>query len=97
MNPKLKALFEQYTFSQKEIYDFMQIYNLLPDYKKVAAIENFEQIAKSINMLKKEVSSEYEILFWKALDNIQTAILENKKKSLYQNTRWEVQTLKKMM
>jgi hypothetical protein len=63
MNPKLAVLFEQHRFSQKDIYDFMQIYNLMPDYKKVGAIENFESIAENISTLKAEVLAEYEILF----------------------------------
>lgn len=97
MNPKLTALFEQYNFSKKDIYDFMQIYNLLPDYKKVWAIENFESIANSISILKKEVLTEHEILFWKALENIETRILENKKKSLVESTHAQMQALKSIM
>ena len=97
MNPKLAALFEQYEFSRKDIYDFMQIYNLMPDYKKVRAIENFESIAYNISLLKEEVLVEHEILFWKALENIETRILENKKKSLMENTHAQMQALKSIM
>lgn len=97
MNPKLAVLFEQYDFSQKDIYDFMQIYNLMPDYKKVWAIENFESIASSISTLKNEVLAEHEILFWKTLGNIESRILENKKKSLSLNTQKEMQALRSIM
>jgi hypothetical protein len=41
--------------------------------------------------------AEYEILFWKTLENIEARILENKKKSLSRHTRSEMQTLRSMM
>ncbi len=69
----------------------------MPDYKKVGAIENFESIAENISTLKAEVLAEYEILFWKTLENIEARILENKKKSLSRHTRSEMQTLRSMM
>jgi len=94
MNPKLKELFRKYTFSHKDEYDFMQIYNLMPDYKKVRAIENFESIAYNILALKQEVLQEHEILFGKALDNIHSRLLERRKKTLSQKTRSAVTSLK---
>lgn len=69
----------------------------MPDYKKVWAIENFENIAQNISILKKEVLAEHEILFWKTLENIETRILENKKKSLSQNTYAQMQELKSII
>lgn len=97
MNPKLAALFEKYDFSRKDMYDFIQIYNLLPDYKKVWAIENFESIASNISLLKKELHTEHEILFWNTLKSIEAKILENKKKSLLEKTHAQTQVLKSMM
>ena len=87
MNPKLAVLFEKYAFSKKDIYDFMQIYNLMPDYKKVSAIENFETIARSINILQEQVTKEHEILFGKTLENIQTRIHNSKRHSLIHHVR----------
>lgn len=69
----------------------------MPDYKKVTAIENFWSIAENIKNLKQEVLAEHEILFWKALENIESRILENKKKSLRWNTRLKMNTLRSMM
>lgn len=69
----------------------------MPDYKKVTAIENFWSIAENIKSLKQEILAEHEILFWKALENIESRILENKKKSLIWNTRSEMSTLRRMM
>ncbi len=69
----------------------------MPDYKKVRAIENFETIAHNISILQKEVLSEHEILFWKTLENIETRILANKKKSLVESTHAQMQALKSIM
>lgn len=66
----------------------------MPDYKKVRAIENFENIARSIDTLKKEVLTEHEILFGKTLDTIESRILENKKRSLSRDTKLEMQALR---
>lgn len=48
MNTQLEKLFEINDFSAKDRHDFMQIYSLLPDYKKVRVIENFDEIMSSI-------------------------------------------------
>jgi len=97
MNPKLAVLFEKYQFSRKDAYDFMQIYNLMPDYKKVRAIENFEIIAQNISSLKQDLLQEHEILLWKTLETIESRILKNKKKSLAQNTHRQMEHLRSMI
>lgn len=63
MNPRLEKLFESYHFSHKDRYEFLQIYNLLPAHKKVKAIENFDQIYESMELLKVGLHQQHEILF----------------------------------
>ena len=63
MNTQLEKLFSEYDFSMKDRYDFMQIYSLLPSHKKVKVIESFEDIANEMNILKKELVTEQELLF----------------------------------
>jgi hypothetical protein len=53
----------QYNFPSKDKYEFMQIYNLLPDYKRVQTLENFDSIATKILTLKQEIAFEQEIMF----------------------------------
>jgi hypothetical protein len=48
MNTKLEKLFEIHDFSAKDKHDFMQIYSLLPSYKQVRVIEDFDSIILSI-------------------------------------------------
>jgi len=48
MNTKLEKLFEQGGFSAKDRHDFMQIYSLLPNHKKVRVVENFDEIMMNI-------------------------------------------------
>ncbi len=74
MNIKLEKLFETYQFSPKDRYDFLQIYNLLPDYKKIKVIESFEEIAKKLDILRENLHLEQEILFGKTLENIESRL-----------------------
>jgi hypothetical protein len=63
MNTKLEKLFEIYQFSDKERYEFMQIYNLLPAHKKVTALENFDRIYENMQMLREDLRQQHEVLF----------------------------------
>lgn len=63
MNLQLERLFEKYELPDKDRHDFLQIYNLLPNYKKTRAIENFEKIMLSVENLREELYIEHEILF----------------------------------
>jgi len=97
MNTKLKILFEQYEFSRRDIHDFMQVYNLLPDYKKVKAIENFESIAASIGWLREDMLLEQEILFGQTLKNIEEKLQNTKQARISQDTKWDIAMLKNMI
>ena len=95
MNEKLEKLFEQYSLSPKERYEFMQIYSLLPPLKKVRALERFELIMMELETLKKELLYEQETLLWYTLESIEEKIYQLKKQSLSQSVSSEVQDLKK--
>lgn len=95
MNEKLEKLFEQYSLSPKERYEFMQIYSLLPPLKKVRALERFEIIMMELETLKKELLYEQETLFGHTLESIEEKIYQLKKQSLSQSVSSEVQDLKK--
>lgn len=69
----------------------------MPDYKKVRAIENFEDIAKNILELKTEVLAEHEILFWKTLEKIESRILRRKRESLIDSTQTKMRELRNTM
>ena len=62
MNQKLQELFDIHKLSAKERHEFTQIYNLLSPDKKVRALERFQVIMKELEMLKKELTCEQEIL-----------------------------------
>ena len=82
MNTELKKLCKNQEFSLKDTHDFMQIYNLLPDYKKVRVIENFDEIAANISASQKKFLAEQEILFGKALKNIEERLIEVQKEKI---------------
>lgn len=97
MSTRLETLFEQYQFSPKDTYDFMQIYNLLPDYKKVRVMDQFASIADKIYELKYELHSQQEILFGMAIKNIEETLSEVKKGNILSWTKQEISVLKGMI
>ena len=62
MNTQLEKLLEKHNFSQKDRYEFLQIYSLLPANKMVMVIENFEEIVSQIDGLKQDLQEEQSIL-----------------------------------
>jgi len=94
MNSKLEHLFTKYKFSAKDCYEFLQIYDLLPDYKKVNTVENFQEIANSILKLQIELATEQEIMFGRTIESIEQRILARRKDQLHKNTQEEMRELK---
>ncbi len=94
MNTQLKKLFDTHWFSEKDRYEFLQIFNLLPDYKKSRVIENFDMITLSTRELQNELKLEQDILFGKALENIELRIAKNKKYSLAKHIHTELSNLR---
>lgn len=74
MNIQLEKLFEIYQFSPKDRHEFLQIYTLLPDFKKIRVIESFAEIAQKLDILRSDLHLEQEILFGKTLESIESRL-----------------------
>ena len=62
MHIRLQKLFDQYNFSAKERYEFLQIFQLLDAKKQARVIDNFEVIQQSISKLQSDLAYEQEVL-----------------------------------
>ncbi len=94
MNIQLEKLFEKHEFSAKDKYDFMQIYSLLPSFKKVNVVDNFQEIVASIGHLKKDMLLEQEILFGSTLKTIEERLKNMKQDNISQKTKGNIELLK---
>lgn len=94
MDQKIELIFQKYRISQKDRYEFLQIYMLLSPEKKVSMLENFDSIYQEIEWLKQELAVEQEFLFGKTLESIEQQVYEMKKQALAWKTWNEVQELK---
>ena len=94
MNTQLEKLFEIHDFSLKDRFDFLQIYNLLPDVKKIRVIESFEEIASKLQILKQELHTEQEILFGQALESIETRLETLHRAKVLQGSRGQRELLR---
>ncbi|MCD5375120.1 hypothetical protein LR010_01550 [Candidatus Gracilibacteria bacterium] len=97
MNTKLEKLFVLNDFSVKDRHDFMQIYSLLPNYKKVRVIENFDEILKRVGDLKSEILMEQEILFGNTLKNIEERLKTMQKDKINMGSRESIALLKNII
>lgn len=97
MNTFLEKLFQEYNFSEKDRYDFLQIYWLLPDIKKKRVVDNFHQIALQIQDLKEDLAIEQEILLGKTLTSIEKRLASVWKKQLLSKVSSELEELKQML
>lgn len=97
MNTQLEKLFIQYDFSQKDRYDFLQIYTLLPGHKKVRVVDHFDEIMSQLTWLRREIYAEQEILFGTALKNIEEKLSQIGKKKVLSGSRKEISLLKDMI
>lgn len=96
-NTKLEKLFTQYNFSLKDKHDFMQIFSLLPDYKKRRVVENFDEIAQKLSSLRDDLQVQQEILFWKTLSNIESKLEEIQKSYVQSKVKEDISLLKSML
>jgi len=94
MNTRLERLFDTYEFSHKDRKDFLSIYNLLPSHKKARAVDNFDSIASELWLLHSKLITEQEILFWKALWNIEEKISAMKRQKMSRVTKQDIAILK---
>jgi len=97
MNTKLQKLFDQYNLSLKDRRDFTQIYTLLSPLKKIGFIENFHEAMIEIEVLRNELATEQEVLFWEALDSIEKRIQQRRQISIHNSTKEQISTLKEVL
>jgi hypothetical protein len=75
----------------------MQIYSLLPSYKQVRVIEDFDSIILSIWNLKQEMLVEQEILLGETLKNIEEKLKWVQKNRINAWSRESIALLKNMI
>ncbi len=94
MNTQLEKLFEAYEFSAKDRYDFLQIYRLLPDIKRVKALDNFEEIATQMQTLREQLHTEQEILFGQTLEHIESRLQRMQKEKILGGSKSHIALLR---
>jgi len=62
MNTFLQELFEKYEISDKDKHNILQMYNILPDYKKQNILNNFETLVYKIKKIEEDINIEKEII-----------------------------------
>ncbi len=78
MNVLLEKLFVEYNLSEKDRYEILQIFQILPDAKKQLLLNNFDNLAKKIEKISWDIIIEQSILLDSILPEI-GKIIGNKK------------------
>lgn len=86
-----------HNFSQKDRYDFLQIYNLLPSHKKVKVVEHFDTIVAQLDILRNDLYREQEILFGESLSNIEETLSQIGKNRVVNESKSNIDLLKKTL
>lgn len=94
MTTVLEKLFEKYNLEDKDRYEIQQIYSFLSSQKKIQLVENFENVVKHIEKLKKEMFDEQQILFDNTLQNVQQKIKQAEERRVQNNTQSEITKLR---
>lgn len=66
MNVQLEKLFTEYELSEKDRYEILQMFQLLPDAKKQKILSDFEILAEKIEKISDDITIEQ----WILLDSI---------------------------
>lgn len=93
MKTYIELLFEKYNISEKNKYEILQIYNLLPDRKKQNLINNFERLSVEMKNIEESINLEREILIGWAVERIRNSIFENRKQKVDQKIKEEMNLL----
>lgn len=80
MNTYLIKLFDKYNISERNRYEILQIYSLLPDDKKQNLINNFAGLAGNLNKIEQDVEIQRKIILWDPVEKLKEIILENREK-----------------
>lgn len=94
MNIYLEKLFERYKLSEKDRYEILQIYTFLPENKRQNLINNFEVIVFKIQKIEQTLELEKEILIWDSVERVRQAVLQNRKKTLDEQIKKQIDLLK---
>jgi len=78
MNVLLEKLFEQYSLSEKDRYEILQMFHIMSDAKKQLLLNNFEKLSEKIKKISQDIIIEQGILLDSILPEIQK-IVETKK------------------
>lgn len=94
MNIYLETLFKKYKISDKDRYEILQIYTFLPEEKKQNLINNFEIVVYKIQKIEKTLELEKEILIWDSVERVRQAVLQNRKKTIDEQIKKQIDLLK---
>jgi hypothetical protein len=64
MNTYLTKLFDKYNISDRNRYEILQIFSLLPLDKKQNLLNNFWTLAVKVNKIEEELNAERNVLLW---------------------------------
>lgn len=94
INTQLEKLFEKYDFSKKDRYEISQIFSLLTEERKQKLLKNFDEFAFSVYKINSDIEIEKEILIWDSVEKIRDSILEERKKTVDESTKRQIDILK---
>ncbi|MDD3794235.1 MAG: hypothetical protein PHI37_05450 [Candidatus Gracilibacteria bacterium] len=94
MNIYLETLFKKYKISDKDRYEILQIYTFLPEEKKQNLINNFEIVVYKIQKIEKTLELEKEILIGDSVERVRQAVLQNRKKTIDEQIKKQIDLLK---
>lgn len=97
MNTQLEKLLKKHNFSLKDRHDFLQIFSLLPNHKKVTVVENFEDIVRDLEFLWEDLRWQQDVLFGDALENIESKLEKIQKSRVVTHTQQDISVLKKSL
>lgn len=78
MDTFLEKLFDKYEIVEKDRYEILSIYSLLPDFKKQSILDNFDSLAIKLKTIREDKINEEEIILDNIIPDIEKIIEENK-------------------
>ena len=70
MHDRINRLCDEYNVTEKDRYDIVQIYSLLPVHNKRKLVDNFANFATKFAKIQSEIALEREVLIGEALKDI---------------------------
>lgn len=94
MNIYLEKLLKNTILNDKDRYEIRQIFDVMDEKKKLNILANFDTILSAIAQIKIELRDQQEILLWKAVSNIEKALLQARTNGIKSATSSSIQHLK---